>query len=75
MSRHVDNLGRAARLLRRLDGIGGVSEFEGAELREIAGDVLLAQSNARMHEIAEGFSVRVDPPCARVIPLRERRSV
>jgi hypothetical protein len=50
MSRYAENLGRAARMLKRLDDIGGPSELEGVSLKEIIGDVLEAQNRAFMAE-------------------------
>lgn len=50
MSAHADNLGRAARLLKRIGDIEGPSEFEGVALTEIVGDVLMAQNRAYMDE-------------------------
>lgn len=50
MSQHAANLGRAARMLKRLDDIGGPSEIEGVSLKEIVGDVLEAQNRAFREE-------------------------
>jgi len=50
MSRYAENLGRAARMLKRLDDIGGPSELEGVSLGEIIGDVLEAQNRAFLDE-------------------------
>lgn len=56
MSRYADNLGRAARMLKRLEDIGGPSELEGVSLKEIIGDVLEAQNRAFMAEAVERVS-------------------
>ena len=58
MSRYAENLGRAARMLKRLDDIGGPSELEGVSLKEIIGDVLEAQNRAFMDEAVR----RLDTP-------------
>ena len=50
MSRYALNLGRAARMLKRLDDIGGPSELEGVSLKEIIADVLEAQRQAFLQE-------------------------
>ena len=50
MSRYAENLGRAARMLKRLDDIGGPSELEGVSLKEIIADVLEAQNRAFLDE-------------------------
>ena len=70
MSTHADNLGRAARLLKRLADIGGPNEFEGVALSEIVGDILTAQSRAYM---TEAFVCNVDESAgqAEVISLRK----
>ena len=54
MSEHVDNLNRAARLLRRIADVGP-SEFEGVTLTEIVGDVLMAAHNVQTREMADVF--------------------
>lgn len=47
MSAHAENLGRAARLLRRIASIeGGPNEFEDVPLETIIEDVLTAQMAA-----------------------------
>lgn len=53
MSSYAANLGRAARLLKRIDDLDGLSEFEGVPLRDIYADVLLAQNEAFMREAYE----------------------
>jgi hypothetical protein len=53
MSRYAENLGRAARMLKRLDDIGGPSEVEGVSLKEIVADVLEAQNRAFLDEAIE----------------------
>ena len=50
MSRYAENLGRAARMLKRLDDIGGPSELEGVSIKEIVGDILEAQNRAFVEE-------------------------
>lgn len=50
MSRYAENLGRAARVLKNLDDIGGPSELEGVALKEIIADVLEAQNRAFLDE-------------------------
>lgn len=65
MSAHVENLGRAARMLKRLDDIGGPSELEGVPIKEIIGDVLLAQ---RVAIEADALNRLLAPP-SNVIPI------
>ena len=65
MSVHADNLGRAARLLKRLADIGGPGEFEGVALSEIVGDILTAQSRAYM---TEAFVCNVDESAGQALP-------
>lgn len=69
MSRYAENLGRAARMLKRLDDIGGPSELEGVELKEIIGDVLIAQNYAYLDE-AMG-RIRVEP--GNVVDIHSRK--
>jgi hypothetical protein len=69
MSRYAENLGRAARMLKRLDDIGGPSELEGVSLKEIIDDVLTAQNHAFMDE-AIG-RIRVEPD--NVVDLQSRK--
>lgn len=57
MSRYADNLGRAARTLKRLGDIGGPSEIEGVSLKEIINDVLEAQNRAFMDEALRRVSL------------------
>jgi len=60
MSRYAENLGRAARMLKRLDDIGGPSELEGVPLKEIIDDVLTAQNHAFMDEAIGRIRVERD---------------
>ena len=53
MSEHAANLGRAARLLRRIADIDGPREFEGVPLDAIIEDVLIAQRETFMREAYE----------------------
>lgn len=69
MSRYADNLGRAARMLKRLDDIGGPSEIEGASLKEIIGDVLEAQNRAFLDEAIR----RIDATPDNVVDIYSRR--
>lgn len=62
MSQHAANLGRAARMLKRLDDIGGPSELEGVPLKEIVADVQLAQHRAYMAEAMERVGLDAPPP-------------
>lgn len=68
MSAHADNLGRAARLLKRLADLPGQTEtFEDVTLSEIIGDVLLAQNEAFIREAYERVALApVPPPPARL---------
>ena len=77
MTGHAANLGRAARLIRRLADIdGSPSEFEGASLIEIAGDVLLAQNEAMMRAAFErvGLTMAPTPAIDNVVPFPEQHS-
>ncbi len=77
MSDHAANLGRAARLIRRLADIeGSPSEFEGASLVDIAADVLFAQNDAMMREAFERVGLTMAPTPARdnVIQFPEQHS-
>ena len=60
MNEHTANLGRAARLLKRVADIGGPNEFEGVAIKEIVADVLEAQNRAFMEATIDRFSRRVD---------------
>ena len=64
MSAHVENLNRAARLLRRIGDAGGVSEFEGVTLTEIVGDVLMAAHLVRTSELGDALVYRCNPMLA-----------
>lgn len=57
MSAYVENLGRAVRLLRRLSDLGQ-TEYEGATLTEIVGDVLMAQHQAITQEAVDRVAFR-----------------
>lgn len=46
MNSHIENLGRAARILKRLHDIGGPAELEGVPWQDVIDDVLLAQRKA-----------------------------
>lgn len=70
MSRYAENLGRAARMLKRLDDIGGPSELEGVALSEIVADVLEAQQRAFMDEALHILTADAD----NVIPFPDTRS-
>lgn len=65
MSAHIENLGRAARMLKRMEDIGGPSELEGVALREIIEDIYLAQRAAIR---VDALSRIVEPP-TNVIPI------
>lgn len=62
MSAYADNLGKAARLLKRISEIGGPDEFEGVPIAELAHDVVTAQRQAYMSEAynRSGFACNVD---------------
>lgn len=62
MSRYAENLGRAARMLKRLDDIGGPSELEGVSIKEIVGDILEAQNRAFMDEALRRVSLESSLP-------------
>ena len=62
MSEYAANLGRAARLIKRLADINGPNEFEGVLLKEIVSDLLVAQNNAYAAEAAKRIGVfRCEP--------------
>lgn len=78
MSRYAQNLGRAARMLKRLDDIGGPSELEGVSLKEIVGDVLEAQNRAFLEEASrrvglKSFACNIDESAglAEVVDLHD----
>lgn len=50
MSDHVENIMRAARVLERLEAIGGRQTFEGVKLSEIRADLQIAAGAARAQE-------------------------
>lgn len=61
MSAHADNLGRAARILKRLADLEGPAQFEGVRLKDIIGDVLAAQNAAYMAAAVDRtFACNVD---------------
>lgn len=60
MSAYAANLGRAARLLKRLSNVIGPDEFEGVKVKEIIGDVLMAQNRAYMENALERFQCDID---------------
>lgn len=60
MSRYAENLGRAARMLKRLDDIGGPSELEGVSIKEIVGDILEAQNRAFLDEMFKQLDDKPD---------------
>ena len=70
MSRYAENLGRAARMLKRLDEIGGPSELEGVSLKEIIEDVLIAQNHAFMDEAIGRIWVEPD---SNVVDIHSRK--
>lgn len=77
MSDHALNLGRAARLLKRIDDLpNGPETFEGVSVKDIIGDVLLAQNEAFMREAYDrvGLSSGETQP-TNVIPFPDRHSV
>lgn len=72
MSRHAENLGRAARMLKRLDEIGGPSELEGVSLKEIIGDVLEAQNRAFMSEAMDRVGLQATSNVVELYPHSKR---
>jgi hypothetical protein len=60
MTDRQKNLFLAAKLIRRLDAIEGMSEFEDVPLQDIAVDCAMAATELRMYQLSEAVIIGND---------------